>query len=62
MAGAVNNDAILKLRIPSELRDRVEKAAGGEGNVSQFVRDALEEKLGRRPGSRAPVPHQAPRL
>lgn len=62
MAGAVNNDEILKLRISGELLDRVRTAAGGEGRVSEFTRQALEEKLARRGGTPGPGLRPTPRL
>jgi predicted HicB family RNase H-like nuclease len=39
----------LTIRLPGELRDRAQVAADDEGvDLSEWVREAVEEKLGRR--------------
>jgi len=37
--------ALMAFRLPKTLKERVEKAS--DGNVSEFVRRAIEEKLAR---------------
>jgi predicted transcriptional regulator len=40
------NDAILRVRVPSALKQRIEKAAGADDTKkSEFVRKAIEDAL-----------------